>query len=142
MNTNTSARVDFSHDDEHKMKSAATWGIFVGSGTLVVTAIGVLAVIAAFQGSDVLAAVPGWDALVAVGNLLGPAVEVVVAIFLIKGCLALRRVATTDEDDHGQLLDAFRHLRTCFLVQGVVILTALGTLCIFFACSVVAMTAL
>ena len=114
-------RINFDAEDEAKMASAATWGQIVAVCTLLTGVIGLLTSFAA-----------GFEDTIAA--LFAAAIHAGLGVSLYMASTAFRRVATTDEDDHGHLLNGFRHLRTYFAVQGILLIIGLALAGLGLAC--------
>lgn len=113
---NASNRIDFAPEDEAKMASAALWGQIV-------------AIVSIFTAAIALPFEIGTGSLSA---LVGFGVQLALGVSLLVACRAFRRVARTDDDDHGHLLGGFRHLRRYFLIQAVLVILLLAVLGIGF----------
>jgi heme/copper-type cytochrome/quinol oxidase subunit 2 len=115
------ARIDFDAEDESRMASAATWGQLMAICTLI-------SAVVAFAAS----AMEGFDE--AAVSMVGVGVNVVLGISLYLASAAFRRVAKTDADDHGNLITGFRHLRTYFAVQGILLIIGLAFAALAITC--------
>lgn len=125
-------RLDFTADDEQKMKSAANWGAFIAGASILGALLGVASGVGAMgQASGVAGPGSGFAALGWVVLAINGGVPILLGIFLWQACAGFRRVATTDDDDPAYLLRGFKSLRAYFMTQGILLIVALVFMVLF-----------
>ena len=105
------SRIPFTRAAEARIKSMAWW----------LSILGWVGVVAGFLDLVGLATprAQRWPACNAIIHLL-------VGFWCLQAAKAFNKVATTDENDQGYLVQGFRQLRKIFLLQGIMILIGLA----------------
>jgi len=114
MELSTAKRIPFTEEDERRIASAGLWGMIVAVTSIATGLISLVVQVPLLEVSMVRT--------VAIGSMVQAGVTVVINLWLLQACLAMRKVALTDEADQAHLLTAFQKLRAYFMVQVILLL--------------------